>query len=132
MASPRPRSGLCVTDFAVGETVVYRPEYGPEEYGVVTGVGSVAVFVRYRPGQVGGTPTRPQDLFKTGSSRPPGRELRVRVRETAEVVYRLRVPDDLDVGDHDRVRAVVAEVVGQCAAEEVRREVTGREVTEVL
>lgn len=63
---PRPRSGLSVADFTEGEGVVYTPQYGPREDGVVTSVGRAVVFVRYKPMQVNGTATYPGDLFKLG------------------------------------------------------------------
>lgn len=61
---PRPRSHHVVADFVVGEGVIYVPQYGPREDGVVTSLGKGVVFVRYRAHQVNGTATYPRDLFK--------------------------------------------------------------------
>lgn len=67
---PRPRSGLSVDDFEEGEGVVYTPQYGPREDGVVTSVGREVVFVRYKATAVNGTATFPGDLFKPGKLKP--------------------------------------------------------------
>lgn|GEM_PF-3796632 len=63
---PRPRSKHVASDFTPGEGVVYTPQYGPREDGVVTSVGVGVVFVRYKVAQVNGTATYPGDLFKAG------------------------------------------------------------------
>lgn len=64
MSSPRPRSGLIAADFEKDEAVVYVPQYGPAEDGVVTSKNNAVVFVRYKATQVNGTATFPGDLFK--------------------------------------------------------------------
>lgn len=61
---PRPRTGHTVDDFAPGDGVVYVPQYGPREDGVVTSKNDTVVFVRYRAAQVNGTATYPTDLEK--------------------------------------------------------------------
>lgn len=61
---PRPRSNHVASDFSPQEGVVYMPQYGPCEDGVVTSVGVGVVFVRYKANQITGTATYPQDLFK--------------------------------------------------------------------
>lgn len=60
----RPRSKFKASDFEVGEQVVYTPQFGPLEDGIVTSVGATVVFVRYSATQVRGTATYPRDLFK--------------------------------------------------------------------
>ena len=61
---PRPRSLYRADDFTEGEGVVYTPQFGPREDGIVTSVGEDLVFVRYKATQVYGTATYPHDLFK--------------------------------------------------------------------
>lgn len=63
----RPRSNFKASDFEVGEQVVYTPQFGPREDGIVTSVGATVVFVRYKATQVRGTATYPRDLFKLRS-----------------------------------------------------------------
>lgn len=65
---PRSRSTHVAADFAEGDHVVYTPQYGPREDGIVTSVSIELVFVRYKATQVNGTATYPQDLFKIGES----------------------------------------------------------------
>lgn len=64
---PRPRSLYRADDFEPGEGVVYMPQFGPCEDGIVTSVGEAVVFVRYKATQAYGTATCPRDLFKARS-----------------------------------------------------------------
>ena len=45
----------------IGDGVVYTPRHGASEDGVITGVGHLYVFVRYR-GDVSAKATNPDDL----------------------------------------------------------------------
>lgn len=65
---PRPRSLYRADDFTEGEGVVYTPQFGPCEDGIVTSVGANVVFVRYSPTQAYGTATSPRDLVKRATS----------------------------------------------------------------
>lgn len=61
---PRARSPYRADDFEEGEGVIYTPQYGPCEDGIVTSIGTNVVFVRYTATQAYGTATYPHDLFK--------------------------------------------------------------------
>jgi hypothetical protein len=50
----------------IGYGVVYHPEHGPAEDGVIVGVSEVYVFVRYR-GDEHAKATRPEDLTLLGA-----------------------------------------------------------------
>lgn len=53
---------------AVGDGVIYTPDYGPREDGVITGVSATSVFVRYR-GDQHSKATLPRDLVFLLASR---------------------------------------------------------------